>query len=145
MEIFKFGLFGHKWKEVDELFLIVSDSLRLDVSTAHPNSLKAAMRREKFSSHVSAEERAKKLIIPPEDKISVITDITYLGSVMIIDQEAWRHFVFVAGHDFCFKERLGREYITSTSNLVASIGPVNGPVVENIIHDLVPHMKIMQL
>ena len=143
MEVFKFGRFGHRWKELDELFLIVSDTRRLDVSTAHPSLLKKAMSRENFSSHVSAPDRARKLIIPPEDKISVITDLTYLGSVMI-EEDVWRHFVFVVGHDFCFKERLGREYITSTANLEASLGSVNGPVVADVIANQVPHVKILQ-
>lgn len=143
MQVFKFGLFGHRWKERDELFLIVSDTGRLDVSTAHPSSLKKAMSRENFSRHVGAEDRARKLIIPPEDKISIISDVTYIGSVKI-DQDVWRHFVFVVGHDFCFKERLGREYITSTANLEASLGPVNGPVVEEVIANQVPYLKILQ-
>ena len=143
MKVFKFGCFGHRWKELDELFLIVSDTGRLDVSTAHPSLLKKAMFRENFPTYVSASDRAKKLIIPLEDKISVITDLAYIGSVMI-EEEVWRHFVFVVGHDFCFKERLGREYITSTSNLVASLGLVNGLVVEGVIANQVPHVKILQ-
>ncbi|MBY0538229.1 hypothetical protein K2P47_02415 [Patescibacteria group bacterium] len=101
------------------------------------------MNRERFATFVSPEERARKLIIPPEDKISIITELNYVGSVKI-DEEAWRHFVFVVGHDFCFKDRLGREYVTSTANLRANLGQVNGPVVEEIIANRVPHLKILQ-
>ncbi len=143
MHVFKFGIFGHKWKPNDELYIIVSDTIRWDVSTAHPTRLKNAMQRENFSPHVSAEERAKKLIVPPEDNISVVTELSYIGSVEI-KIDVWRHFVFVVGNDFCFKDRIGREYITSTANLVASFGPVNGPVVEDVILNRVPHVNILQ-
>lgn len=143
MQVFNFGFFSHLWKKDDELFLIVSDTERLDVSTAHPNLLKNVMTRERFRSFVSPEERARKLIVPPEDKISKITELKYVGSVQI-DEGVWRHFVFVVGRDFRFKDRLGREYITSTVNLVANLGQVNGPVVEKVITSYVPHLTILQ-
>jgi hypothetical protein len=100
------------------------------------------MQRERFKPYVGPERRARKLIIPPEDKISVITELAYVGSVQI-NEEMWRHFVFVVGRDFLFKARLGREYITSTANLVASLGQVNGPVVEEVIVKHVPHLTIL--
>lgn len=143
MQVFDFGIFGHKWKKDDELYIIVSDIIERDVSTAHPTGLKTAMQREKFSPHVGAKKRAKKLIVPPKDKISVLTELSYIGSVEI-EADVWRHFVFVVGNNFSFKARIGREYITSTTNLVASFGPVNGPVVEDVLVNLVPPVNILQ-
>ena len=143
MQVFKFGIFGRKWKLNDELYIIVSDTIKRNVSTAHPTGLKKAMQRKKFPSHVSAEERARKLIVPPEDNISVLTELSYIGSVEI-ETDVWRHFVFVVGNDFCFKERIGRECITSTANLVANFGPVNGPIIEDILVHRVPHVNILQ-
>lgn len=142
MKMFTFGFFQQRWKENDELFLVVSDTDRCDVSTTHRRRLQHIMSQAKFPSPLAPVERAITLLKPSGDNVSVLSTVVYLGSVEI-SPEVWRHFVFVEGHDFSFKDRLGREFITSTADLSANFGLINGPVIEEVIRNRVAYLTIV--
>jgi hypothetical protein len=126
-------------KDRPVMTIIVYDELLLTFSRPHPVRARRVIARQGWS--LAPVTRARKLLKPKDDTVTVITEATLFHSEL--RDGVGREYVLIRGHHFSFGDpnRMGRDYFDpKTDNLRAKFGEPDGQYVEAMLEQHFPEL-----
>ncbi len=117
------------------LFIVIYDEQTLTFSRPHPSAVQKHVNEQPV--WWGARTRVRALLAPASDKVTRIRSIVPFHSELRDD--VGREYIFVAGSNFSFKNRLGRDFFDpKTDDLVLKFGEPDGQIVSAMIDYCMP-------
>ncbi|MFN3693320.1 MAG: hypothetical protein ACK4SL_04515 [Candidatus Paceibacteria bacterium] len=121
-----------------ELVIVVHDPVPGESPFSRPSPRIVSTMVAKQPSIWGVAKRVQMLLVPPNDRVT--NSFTVHESRRVEVNGVDRFYFMVSGHNFSFGKRLRRQFFQPGS-AAAMFGPVDGPVVEEMIQKFLDELK----
>ncbi len=121
-----------------ELVIVVYDPVPADSAFSRPSPRMVSAAVAKQHTIWGAAKRVQTLLVPPSDRVTSDVMVNEFRRVEVNGVD--RFYFMVSGHNFSFGKRLRRQFFQPDS-AAAMFGPVDGPVVAEMIQNFLDVLK----